>query len=420
MNIAVTGGTGYVGERLIDAALRDGHSVVSLSRRPAGQHAVAWLPYDLGDEGAMGIASGTHAIFHLAARTHDAQGDAFIEVEAARRLAAAAVEVGARFVFVSSQSAREDAPTPYGRIKWQIERVTLDAGGVVVRPGQVYGGKERALFGTMCTLVRRLPVLPMFLPDPVVQPVHVDDLAAALLASLSQPPATVLCVGSPEGVGFSRFLQAIARERVRRWRPLVPVPAAGVRWAASLLGSRRAARLGLDRLVSLFALPSMSTQRDLGQLGVTLRGLDVGMSRSGSGRRLLLRESHCLLSYVLREHPASCLMRRYVRAIEALRAGRALALPRAFMRIPALFGLLDGGDGMGLRTEIAWRLDAATMLAEASPQGARRCLGLGRRHGAAAAVARMARSLVTESLRRAASAALRILLTLARGWSVRE
>jgi len=36
---------------------------------------------------------------------------------------------------------------------------------------------KRGLFGTLVKVVRRLPLLPTFLPAPKIQPIHVDDLA---------------------------------------------------------------------------------------------------------------------------------------------------------------------------------------------------------------------------------------------------
>lgn len=402
MRIAVTGATGYIGQRLIVAARQAGHEVLALSRRPAAQPGVAWQAYELAEAEPLFLPLDVDAVFHLAAETQHAEGAEQTELRAAQRLIEAAHRANAAFVFVSSQTARADAPTGYGRIKWQIERATLAAGGKVVRPGQVYGGPERGLFGGLCGLVRRLPVLPAFIPAPLVQPVHVDDLAPALLACLKLPPASLLCVAWPEGVRFSTFLQAIARGRTRR-RPLsVPVPTLLIRAATKLMGPGLSGKLGLDRLNSLFALPAMETAADLQKLALTLRPLSAGMSRSGRGRRELLREGRAMLTYVLRMPSGSALVRRYARAIIALRSGQALRLPAAVRRFPALLGLLDGAGGVNpaFRDELAWRLNAALILAEASPQGARRFLGVGRPAGWLRSAWRMTFAVVAEAGRR--------------------
>jgi nucleoside-diphosphate-sugar epimerase len=369
MRLLVTGASGYIGSRLVAAAAGAGHSVIAATRRPVP--GLAWYPFDLATTLRAPLPDDLGAIVHLAAVTDGAGGDTQApgELAAAMQLVQAARERGARFVFVSSQTARADAPTAYGRTKWAIEQVVLSEGGVVVRPGQVYGGGRRGLFGTLVGLVKRVPVLPAFVPPPCVQPVHVDDLAAALLAAVDAPqaPGRVFRVADPRPVSFTDFLRAIARRRLGIGRLFVPVPAVAVTLARRLARGRINA---LERLASLFALPRMESAADLRELGITLRPLEEGMA-SGS-RRLLVRESRTLLRYVLGEVPRPGLVARQVRAVEALRgSGQALRLPGIAQVLPGSLAWLDERGSQG---EFQWRLDAATAIAEASPQGARRFL----------------------------------------------
>lgn len=422
MRIAITGATGYIGQRLVRAARLAGHDVLALSRRPMTEPEVAWQHFDLADAMPLLLPSDIAAVFHLAAETQHARIVEQTERAAAQRLIDAAGAVGAGFVFVSSQTACADAPTAYGRIKWQIERMTLFAGGWVVRPGQVYGGRERGLFGMLCTLVRRLPVLPAFVPEPVVQPVHVDDLAEALLASLAQAPSSELCVAASKGLGFAAFLQAIARGRTGRRPITIPVPTLLVRAMEKLLGPGTSSKLGIDRLRSLFALPRMDTVGDLQRLSLTLRPLSAGMTLSGDGRRELLREGRAFLTYVLRMEPLGVLVRRYVRAVETLRMGQALHLPELALRLPALLALLDGAGGIdpAFRSELMWRLNAALMIAEASPQGACRFLGVDRPGGWLLSGLRITRAVVMEISRRMGQLLLRPLLPRIWRWGAFE
>jgi nucleoside-diphosphate-sugar epimerase len=398
MRIVVTGATGYIGQRLIRAARLAGYEVLALSRRPVTESGVAWQCFNLADTTPLLLPDDIAAVFHLAAETRHALDIEHTEQAAAQRLIAAAGAVGAGFVFVSSQTARADAPTAYGRIKWQVERATLAAGGLVIRPGQVYGGGERGLFGVLCTLVRRMPVLPAFIPAPVVQPVHVDDLVKALLACIAQVPSSVLCVAAPESVGFAAFLQALARGRTGRRPITIPVPTLLVRATAKVLGPSLSNKLGLDRLCSLFSLLRMDTAGDLQRLSLTLRPLSDGMTRSGRGRRELLREGCAFLTYVLRMKPTGVLVRRYARAMESVRTGQALRLPEWVLIAPALLALLDGfsHSDTDFWSELAWRLNTALILAEASPQGACRFLGADCPAGWWRRCLRMTRAVVTE------------------------
>lgn len=402
MRIAITGASGYIGHRLVRAALEAGHEVLALSRRPVECAGVTWQAFDLKDSASLLLPPGIDAIFHLAAETQGMTGCEEMELAAARRLINAANAVGAVFLFLSSQTARADAPTAYGRTKWQIELSTLEAGGRVIRPGQVYGGPEQGLFGELCSLVRRLPLLPAFVPAPVVQPVHVDDLAQALLNCPAQSPASVHCIAATQGIKFTKFLQLLALERTGRRLISLPLPTPLIRTAALLLGPRLSGKMGLDRLGSLFTLPRMETAADLQRLSLTLRPLREGLTRSGRGRRGLLLEGRALLAYVLRMRPANSLARRYVRAIETLRDGRSLALPESFRRTPALLALLDNARCLNaeLRNELDWRLNAASLLGEASPQGALRFLGLYGRSSALRSGLRMTRAVVSEAVRR--------------------
>jgi hypothetical protein len=243
----------------------------------------------------------------------------------------------------------------------------------------------------MLTLVERCPVLPAFMPAPRVQPVHVDDLAHALGSVLvrSDLGSRVLHIGAHESLAFTAFLRAIARHRVRRVRAFIPVPSVLVAFARRMSFGRIAP---IERLSSLFRLPLMATQVDLELLGIRLRPLEHGMTRSGrASRRELLAESAATLRYVLGERPGGALARRHARALEQLRQGLPVGLPAWVVGMPFLMPLLESTGAV----ELEWRLDCACALAEATPQGARRFLGaraasqpLGAALGLGAALAR--------------------------------
>ena len=402
MRIVVTGATGYIGTRLTSLALKHGHDIVIAVRQRFSASSVSWLSFDLSSGNSVALPIGTDAVVHLAANTTHANclGEE-CEVVAARELIKSAQEVGARFIFVSSQAARSDAPTAYGRIKWRIEQVVLSAGGWVIRPGQVYGGELRGLFGTLVKTVMYFPLLPAFVPAPKVQPIHIDDLAEGLMriAKGGDVPPGVYCLAAPEPVTFSKFLDEIAQSRLRCWRGFVPVPVVVINALATVLGETLRTRLGLERLRSLFDLPVMATASDLRQFGLTLRPLRSGMHPSGNDRRrCLLREGRALLAYVLKEPPSNAALRRYVRAIEQLRGGQALWLPKLFLDSPLFLSLLDESAWADkeVGAEFSWRLDASAMLAEATPTGAYRFLGLGREHGVLGSLFSMTNALACE------------------------
>ena len=405
MRLLITGSTGYIGERVVKTALRYGYDVVSMSRRsPAVSLNVSWVPYDLEDCKVEAFHEDTTAIIHLATDSNsilDKQGSQ--EISNLKLLLSATNKVGGKFIFVSSQTARANAPTAYGRTKWNLEKEVLAAGGWVVRPGLVYGGCERGLFGVLVGITRRFPILPAFIPIPKVQPIHVDDLAEGLLriVKCENTNSRVLCLGSVIPISFTRFILSIAAFRLRRRRLIVPVPTMLVRVVGIIVSRRLGLLLGVEQLKSLFELPQMNTATDLRQLGLNLRSLSSGLSPSGDDkRRRLLCEGQAMLNYVLKERPSIGLMRRYVCAVEKLRGDTPIALPAWSVRWPITLALFDSEfTGQSTRgKEFIWRLDAATVLAEATQQGARQFLGVGKNQGRLMSLISILCSLMSDSI----------------------
>lgn len=376
MKLLITGATGYIGLRLVRAAQASGHQVF-IAGRASGN-----IFFDLSKPQPVVLPEKFDAILHLAAITSSSATNPDAEIGAAEQLIDAAVLQNSRVIFVSSQASREDAPTDYGRTKWQIEQRVLAANGHVVRPGQVYGGFESGLFGVLATAVRKLPAYPAFIPAPSIQPVHVDDLVAALLSCASNGAlqSSIFNIGAETPISFTRFLQSISKYWIGRLRVPIPVPVLLIRLVITAIGEKLRTKLGLERLNSLFDLQPMQTQHDLQRLGIKLRSLDSGMHRSGlRKRRDLALEGQALLSYVFGTKTSSELIRKYIRCIEQLRNGRAIGLKERYLNIPKLIHLIDlkNINNIDLGQEFIWRLNAAVLISEASIIGAERFLGIG-------------------------------------------
>jgi NADH dehydrogenase len=266
------------------------------------------------------------------------------------------------------------------------------------------------VFGALVDRVRRLPAVPALLPAPRVQPIHVDDLAEGLLRAAEREdlPAGAYNLAAETPISFTVFLRAIAAHRLRRRRVFLPVPVAALEFAFGLAGAAFAGER--ERLRSLTRLQPLATGEHLATLGLRLRTLDAGMHPSGDDRRRrLLREGRSLQGYVLGSRAPPGLVARYARAVETVRDGRPLSLPRWVLRWPLAIAALDDRallEAAGA-VELAWRLDAASTLAEASPAGARAFLDLGGGSTAVTAAARIALVLVAEVFWRLVRAALR-------------
>lgn len=375
MMLAITGATGYIGSRLVSAALLAGHEVLALSRTPPVAQGVSWLRYEIGGPVRVFLPNRTQVVFHLAATTESTDVCIDSELCAARQLIVESRRCGALFVFVSSQVASEYAPTSYGRLKWLIEQEVVAAGGVIVRPGLVYGGEARGLFGRLVNLVSIVPIIPAFLPAPRVQPIHVDDLARVLLACShkSSSGALVQCV--PDfSVPFHDFLRAIAGYRLGVSRFVLPVPAHIVRFLGGVVPESIGHRMGLKRINSLLSMKIMEPcgfDADL----IKMRSLSEGMKTKYRSRRLDVWSARSVLQYLGKSEPSVSLVRRCFRAGEML--GQSPSLPVFFLRFPVLIGLLDGlfaKRAYRCFSEVERRIAIGISVLEFSSSGARKML----------------------------------------------
>lgn len=382
-HIVITGGAGYIGQRLVAKALARGLRVTVLGRSPmAGEAAaggrVRWRQWSLNDPVPADAFMGggefppADAVVHLAHQwVSRAPEDADENLIALDRLLEATRRQGVRrFVYCSSVSAKPDALNRYGRVKWRNEQKLKVPAEIAARVGLVYGGPERGQWGLLCRLVRLGPVLPMVGAGRPVQPIHVDDACEGLLrlAGIADPSRAVFVLAAPDPVPFGRFLGMIAGQRFGRRLFVLPLPAA-MGWAALAVAP---ANIG-ERICGLLGMTVSECRDDLAGFGLVLRNLRSGLVERAAARRRLLAEGRVLVQYLLGIRPSPALMRRY--ALGVLRHGNGcpLVLPLVTHRWPALLRLIEPAAGGSQPAEpegLRERLDMATRLIEATPEGA--------------------------------------------------
>jgi len=378
MKIAVTGASGYIGTRFIQSAIKHGHEILALSRKPLNFLGSTWVSYDIASNQYPKIPNDVDFIVHLAIQNMAVNGvDESRDLAAAENLIVNSKLSGINFLFISSQTARPEAPTFYGMSKWQIEQKVLKMGGTVIRPGQVYGGVERGSFGDLTAIVRKSIVMPAFYPCPMIQPIHVDDLIEGMLAVIedSNYRGSLYSLGSHTPISFTTFIRSIAEVRLKKSIVFFPVPVFLVKIGLKFVSGKS----NLHRLSSLFELPAMKTQDDLKKLDLSLRQLECGMHPSGKIlRRSLLLEGGAFFRYIMKLNPTHASIRSYVRVIEALRNDKPLGFSGTVIRFPFLIFFIDTFARLKIDDhfrEFSWRLGAMVVIAEASPIGAQRFLG---------------------------------------------
>jgi len=253
MTVLVTGGTGFIGHRLVERLRSQGQTVRCLARSPGRARDLAEMgaevvPGDVSTEsGLLEAARGVERVIHLAGLIRAWGRRRFFEtnVEGTRRLAGAARKSGVKkFLLVSSLAAsgpgkpgrpvtEDDPPRPvnsYGRSKLAGERALEESAGQmewsVVRPCVVYGPWERDVF-VLFRMTARLGRVPYIAPSGArLSLIHVDDLLDLMLLCLERAPAGGIYQASDgEAHPWSEIIETIARVMGRSSRPLRIPPA---------------------------------------------------------------------------------------------------------------------------------------------------------------------------------------------------
>ena len=185
MILAVTGGTGFVGRRLITIAVERGHKVRALARRPQdASEGVEWIEGSLEDRDALErLVTESDAVIHVAGiiNAPDAASFEAGNVTGTLAMLAAATAAGIRrFIHVSSLAAREPKLSQYGASKARSEELVEGSGldWVIVRPPAVYGPGDKETLELFRMAKAGLILLP---PKGRLSLIHVDDLARLLV-----------------------------------------------------------------------------------------------------------------------------------------------------------------------------------------------------------------------------------------------
>jgi nucleoside-diphosphate-sugar epimerase len=181
----VTGGSGFIGGKLIERLVADGNQVRALARSDGSARKVAALGAEpamgeLGDRDALrAAAAGCEVAYHAAAKVGDWGPWREFEqatVEGTRNAIEASAEAGVRrFVHVSTEAVliagdplvnvneqnprRPDSRAPYSRSKAMAEEIAVNASRdgfetVVVRPRFVWGAGDETLLPELVGMVK--------------------------------------------------------------------------------------------------------------------------------------------------------------------------------------------------------------------------------------------------------------------------
>jgi uncharacterized protein YbjT (DUF2867 family) len=290
--ILVTGGTGYVGGRLLRRLEEQGRNVRCLARkpeylRPRVAEMTDVVAGDVLDAATLHAAfEGVHAAYYL---IHSMGASPDFEDEdrrAAENFAAAARRAGVRrIIYLGGLGAQHEELSKHLRSRHEVGDVLRESGTQVIEfRASIIIGSGSLSFELIRSLVQKLPVMicPRWVSTPA-QPIAVEDVLDYLVAGLDFPgtDSRVFEIGGPDQVSYGGIMEEYARQRGLK-RLMIPVPLLSPRLSSLWLGlvTPVYSRIGRNLVESLRNPTVVHDQSALKAFPVRPRGLAAAIERA--------------------------------------------------------------------------------------------------------------------------------------------
>ena len=294
MRVLLTGATGFIGSHLAAALLAHGHEVIAAGRHPGRDARMGFVPADFAHDTEKAVwaarLKGVDVVVNAVGifRSRGATNLSAVHDAAPRALFAACAEAGVRYVVqVSALGADADARSAFHLSKKAADDAlaALPLDGCIVQPSLVYGTD-----GASARMFRMLATMPLAVQlgsaPQMVQPVHIDDVTAAILALIEQnanagpagaithgakPPAAQRGGAETSTAGARRADAEAAMAGVQRGPP-----------GRSMAGVRRLALVGPEAMAFVGYLRALRAAMRLGPWRLPLLRLPDWMARAAA------------------------------------------------------------------------------------------------------------------------------------------
>lgn len=283
LSIAVLGGTGFLGTRLVARLIREGHRVTVLSRDREQHKHLLVLPgltlenCDVYQQAQLSERlRGQEVVINLVGilneRGFGGAGFRRAHTELTQTVLRAARSAGvSRLLQVSALKADPNAPSYYLRSKGEAEILIREQTGLdwtILQPSVMFGPGDSFL-NRFAGLLALIPLIfPLARPNARLQPVSVDDVAAALISSLHGGATSrqTYELGGPKIYTLREIVQLIAAlTQRRRW--IIGLPDFAARLQGFVMNFMPGRPFSSDNYRSL-KVDSVCAQNDLPKLGI--------------------------------------------------------------------------------------------------------------------------------------------------------
>ena len=244
--ILITGGTGYVGGRLIARFERQGTPIRCLARRPENMRfrvdpATEVVDGDvLSPDSLVDRLEGIETAYYLV-HSMGTRRDFEIEDRAgARNFAQAARAAGVKRIIYLGGLGDSDQPlSAHLRSRQEVGQILADSGAQVIEfRASVIIGSGSLSFELIRALVQRLPfmICPRWLRTPAT-PIAIEDVLTYLVeaVTIEEPGHHIFEIGGPDEVTYQELMGEYARRRGLK-RMMVAVPLLTPRLSSLWLG----------------------------------------------------------------------------------------------------------------------------------------------------------------------------------------
>ncbi|WP_339688131.1 SDR family oxidoreductase [Gimesia maris] len=290
--VLLTGATGYVGGRLLQALEQRGVRLRCLARRPENLRArvaenIEVVAGDVLDAETLPPAlEGVKVAYYLIHSMGEKGSFEENDRRAAENFANAARDAGVeRIIYLGGLGNEAETLSPHLRSRQEVGQILRESGVRVLEfRASIVIGSGSLSFEMIRSLVERLPI--MITPKWVMrsaQPIAIEDLIAYLTAALdvSLPESRVYEIGGADEVSYAEIMRVYARCREIRLR-MIPVPVLTPYLSSLWLGlvTPLYARIGRKLIESIVHSTVVQDQSALQAFDIKPMGIEAAIQRA--------------------------------------------------------------------------------------------------------------------------------------------